>query len=100
MSVAGPDGAGKTTFALDYLPRVAGWRTFVNADLIVAGLVPNAPLLIDGFGSDTLADRVRGLPHASRLLEWERNRHRKGHIDIERLMTRLESLMPYDHAGY
>ena len=63
-------------------------------------LVPNAPLLIDDFGNDALADRVRGLPHASRLLEWERNRHRKGHIDVKRLMTRLESLMPYDHAEF
>ena len=63
-------------------------------------LVPNAPLLIDDFGNDALADRVRGLPHASRLLEWERNRHGKGHIDVKRLMTRLESLMPYDHAEF
>ena len=27
-------------------------------------------------------------------------RYRKGYIDIERLMTRLESLMPYDHAEF
>ena len=28
----------------------------------------------------------------------ERNLHPKGHIDIERLMTRLDALMPYDYA--
>ncbi len=27
-------------------------------------------------------------------------RYRKGYIDIERLMTRLESLLPYDHAEF
>ena len=40
---------------------------------------------------------VRGLPAASRVLEAERNRHPEGFIDIERLMTRLHELMPYDH---
>ena len=37
------NGAGKTTFALRYLPEVAGHRRFVNADLIAAGLLPLAP---------------------------------------------------------
>ena len=29
-------GAGKTTFALEYLPQVAGCTNFINADLIAA----------------------------------------------------------------
>ena len=37
-----PYGAGKTTFALEYLPAV-GIRHFINADLIAAGLSPLAP---------------------------------------------------------
>ena len=41
--IAGPHGAGKTTFALDYLPSVVNCRNFVNADLIAAGLAPLAP---------------------------------------------------------
>ena len=61
-------------------------------------LVPGAPLLVDDFGNDALEDKVRGLPNASRLLDWERSLHPKGHIDIERLMTRLDALMPYDYA--
>lgn len=40
--IAGPNGAGKTTFALKYLP-LAECRSFVNADLIAAGLSPLAP---------------------------------------------------------
>jgi predicted ABC-type ATPase len=41
--IAGHNGAGKTTFALNYLPQVAQCSAFVNADLIAAGLSPLAP---------------------------------------------------------
>ena len=41
--IAGPNGSGKTTFALNYLPEVAKCRNFVNADLIAAGLSPLSP---------------------------------------------------------
>ena len=40
--IAGPNRAGKTTFALKYLPE-AGCQIFVNADLIAAGVAPLAP---------------------------------------------------------
>jgi len=38
--IAGPNSAGKTTFALEYLPNEADCPIFVNADLIAAGLSP------------------------------------------------------------
>ena len=41
--IAGPNGAGKTTFAREFLPREADCPTFVNADLIAAGLAPFSP---------------------------------------------------------
>ena len=41
--IAGVNGAGKTTFALKYLPNVVNCTAFVNADLIAAGLSPLAP---------------------------------------------------------
>jgi len=41
--IAGPNGAGKMTFALEYLPNAVGCRRFVNADLIAAGTAPLAP---------------------------------------------------------
>lgn len=41
--IAGPNGAGKTTFARELLPNEAACPTFVNADLIAAGLAPFAP---------------------------------------------------------
>ncbi len=41
--IAGPYGAGKTTFAEEFLPREAECPTFVNADLIAAVLAPFEP---------------------------------------------------------
>ena len=41
--IAGPNGASKTTFALEYLPRFARCIRFINTDLIAAGLSPLAP---------------------------------------------------------
>jgi predicted ABC-type ATPase len=41
--VAGSNGAGKTTFAREFLPKEAGCPVFVNADLIATGLAPFAP---------------------------------------------------------
>ncbi len=59
--------------------------------------LPQSPLLVDDFGEADLAERIRGLAHASRALNDERNRQDFG-IDIERLLTRLDSLMPYDEG--
>lgn len=41
--IAGPHGAGKTTFARAFLPAEAGCTHFINADLIATGLSPFAP---------------------------------------------------------
>ena len=41
--IAGSNGAGKTTFAREFLPKEAGCPVFVNADLIAAGLSPFDP---------------------------------------------------------
>ena len=41
--IAGPNGAGKPTFAREFLPNEAGCPVFINADLIAAGLAPFAP---------------------------------------------------------
>ncbi|MXX74592.1 MAG: AAA family ATPase [Holophagales bacterium] len=41
--IAGPNGGGKPTFALEYLPYEPACPIFVNADLIAAGVSPLAP---------------------------------------------------------
>lgn len=43
--IAGPNGAGKTTFAKIVLPKLMDSPTFINADLIAAGLSPFNPHL-------------------------------------------------------
>lgn len=41
--IAGPNGAGKATFARSFLPHEAQCPRFINADLIAEGLSPFAP---------------------------------------------------------
>ena len=41
--IAGSNGAGKTTFATEFLPRYAHCTNFVNPDLIARGLSPFNP---------------------------------------------------------
>jgi len=41
--IAGPNGAGNTTFAREFLPREADCPDFINVDLIAAGLSPFDP---------------------------------------------------------
>lgn len=41
--VAGPNGSGKTTFAIEFLPEYASCKHFINADLIAKGLSPFSP---------------------------------------------------------
>lgn len=41
--IAGPHGAGKTSFARAFLPNEAACPRYINADLIAAGLSPFAP---------------------------------------------------------
>ena len=73
-------------------------HVFVTGAGFTRAFVPDAPLLVDDFDNDNLVESVRGLPLASELLEAERNRHRDGFINIERLMTRVHELMPYDYT--
>lgn len=69
---------------------------YVTGAGFTRAFVPKAPLLVGDFENDRLVDAVRSLPAASRVLEAERYRHSDGFIDVERLMTRLHELMPYD----
>lgn len=41
--IAGPNGSGKTTFAVKFLPEYVNCPNFVNADLIAQGLSPFSP---------------------------------------------------------
>lgn len=57
---------------------------------------PDAPLMEAPYDAAKLRDRLHSLPEAKLILDLECRRHKDGWINVERLMTRLESGMPYD----
>lgn len=57
--IAGPNGAGKTTFAREFLPSEGQCPTFINADLIAAGLSPFAPEASALEASTIMLEQVR-----------------------------------------
>ena len=58
--IAGPNGAGKTVFATEFLPNEANCPTFINADLIAAGLNPLQPDLAALQAGRIMAKMIRG----------------------------------------
>ena len=58
--IAGPNGAGKTTFAREFLVREAGCPSFVNADLIAAGLSPFTPEQAAFRAGRLMLEEIRG----------------------------------------
>jgi predicted ABC-type ATPase len=56
--IGGPNGAGKTTFATEFLPKEGETITFLNADLIAAGLSPFAPERVAIEASKILLQRI------------------------------------------
>lgn len=59
--IAGPNEAGKTTFAKEFLPIYAKCKNFVNADLIAQGLAPFAPELAGIKAGRILLDQIHSL---------------------------------------
>jgi predicted ABC-type ATPase len=100
--IAGCNGAGKTTFAREYLPREAAIVHFVNADLIASGLSPLRPELANVAAGrlflrelDRLAKArasfafettLSGLTYVARLKQWKASGYR-----IEIVFLRLPS---------
>jgi predicted ABC-type ATPase len=100
--IAGCNGAGKTTFAREYLPREAAIVHFVNADLIASGLSPLRPELANVAAGrlflgelDRLAKArssfafettLSGLTYVARLKRWKASGYR-----IEIVFLRLPS---------
>ena len=87
--IAGPNGAGKTTFAREFLVKEAACPSFVNADLIAAGLAPFTPeqaalragrLMVeeikgyagrrDSFAFETT---LSGILYARHIRQWQKN---------------------------
>lgn len=110
--IAGPNGVGKTTFAREYLPKVAEVIQFVNADLIAQGLAPLNPggaaiaagrLLVKEVTRLAAArmdfafeSTLSGLSYARHLAAWKKERYR---IEIAYLRLRSPQLALRRIAG-
>jgi len=59
LIIAGPNGAGKTTFAREFLTVEGHCPTFINVDLIAAGLSPFHPESMATEASSLMLEHVR-----------------------------------------
>jgi predicted ABC-type ATPase len=70
--IAGCNGAGKTTFAKEFLPSVGVIR-FLNADEIARGLSPLDPSVVAFKAGRLLLSELRELIHRQETLALESN---------------------------
>ncbi|MBF0213798.1 MAG: zeta toxin family protein [Magnetococcales bacterium] len=77
--IAGPNGAGKTTFAREFLPNEAHCPTFINADLIAAGLSPFAPEQVAGKAGRLMLQAIVGHVAVGRSFAFETTLSGKGY---------------------
>ena len=59
--IGGSNGAGKTTFAKEFLPKYVNCLRFVNPDLIAAGLSPFAPETVAAKAGRLMLEEVASL---------------------------------------
>jgi predicted ABC-type ATPase len=90
--IAGPNWAGKTTFAREFLPNEADCPVFINADFIAAGLSPFAPQAAELRAGRIMLEEIKthaqagenfafettlsGLIYARLIPHWRRHRYR------------------------
>lgn len=78
--LAGANGAGKTTFAAEFLPDFVRCREFLNADLIAAGLSPFAPETQNVRAGRLLLARIRELTEARQEFGFETTLAGRGYV--------------------
>jgi len=78
--IAGSNGAGKTTFAIEFLPDFVNCREFLNADLIAAGLSPFAPETQNVRAGRLLLTRIKELTTARETFGFETTLSGRGSV--------------------
>jgi len=76
--------------------RLEPKTVFVLGAGFTKAFVPDAPLLIDDYGGRDLLRELETLPRAHKILQNELRLSSRGLINLERIMTRLYSRLPYD----
>ncbi|MHC1726222.1 MAG: hypothetical protein AB9866_09480 [Syntrophobacteraceae bacterium] len=69
---------------------------FVLGAGFTKAFMPTAPLLVDHYDIGPIFEKFKQFKHAHHILNKEVHTRADGRINIERLMTRLDSGMPYD----
>ena len=86
--VAGANGAGKTTFAREFLPHFARCTEFVNADLIAGGLSPFLPGAVAIEAGRVMLKRVYDLAARRQSFGFETTLSGKRHVRLFRELRR------------
>jgi predicted ABC-type ATPase len=86
--IAGSNGAGKTTFVREFLPRYVHCREFLNADLLAAGLSPFDPDTAAVAAGRVLLTRMKELIRQGRDFGFETTLAGKTYQPILRDMKR------------
>jgi len=84
--IAGSNGAGKSTFATEFLPDFANCREFLNADLIAAGLSPFAPETQNVRAGRLLLTRIKELTAAKQTFGFETTLSGRGYVRLFKKM--------------
>jgi predicted ABC-type ATPase len=84
--IAGSNGAGKTTFVRQFLPRYASCREFLNADLMAAGISPFDPDAAAVAAARTLLARMKELIRHGKNFGFETTLAGKTYLSILRDM--------------
>jgi hypothetical protein len=69
---------------------------FVLGAGFTKAFLSDAPLLEDDYDINSLVSKYKNFDLAHRILELEKERGENGRVNVERLMTRLDDVMPYD----
>ncbi|MEZ6136980.1 MAG: SIR2 family protein [Pirellulaceae bacterium] len=74
---------------------------FVLGAGFTKAFLPDAPVLVDDFEGERLANQYAAFTYESAILQEElrSHDHQPGQLNLERLMTRLAGGMPYDYAA-
>lgn len=87
--IAGPNDAGKTTFARDFLPRSVHCLEFVNSDLIALGLSPFDPTLAAVPAARLVLQRIHELARLGADFGMETTRSGRAYVRLfQELKTR------------